>query len=427
MEFLTDKLVNDITISELRKYLSDEFVDKYLKDKANVLSLIKFSDFNQITIGKLEKYKTKINIHDYIFNNELSHAIVNTYELKEWIVLNGRFGLKVKKIIPPPVEVTGREPLVNGGDALSEQFILGKTKIKISKEYIKSITELNNFVKDKKTNIILFENPPYRDSSAANTDNLTNKTSKGTFVFENMKLDLKNLANSNVSTARDISNQFNWSGWKYYLTKPNDCYVLFSPIKYWKSLGLGNRKFIDGYLFNRKYFHASESSISCIAWQNENQSVEELTLKAFDIYTQNMQEQEEKIVSLEKITIKKAHSTLESYYDRRTFKDDIITNIYCEDDGSQITGRKVDGKSFYNKNIIGYLVPKGFAITQHDIHLLRATRYNIRGFYLRSDNFIEKLPLFAAKLYPQKNWYERDIYFTTAEQKSSRNYLNINY
>ena len=37
------------------------------------------------------------------------------------------------------------------------------------------------------------------------------------------------------------------------------------------------------------------------------------------------------------------------------------------------------------------------------------------GFYLRSDNFIEKLPLFAAKLYPQKNWYERDVYFTTAD------------
>ena len=37
------------------------------------------------------------------------------------------------------------------------------------------------------------------------------------------------------------------------------------------------------------------------------------------------------------------------------------------------------------------------------------------GFYLRADNFIEKLPLFAAKLYPQKNWYERDVYFTTAD------------
>ncbi len=64
---------------------------------------------------------------------------------------------------------------------------------------------------------------------------------------------------------------------------------------------------------------------------------------------------------------------------------------------------------------MGYLVAKGYAVTQHDVYLLRGTRYNIRGFYLRSDNFIEKLPLFAAKLYPQKNWYERDVYFTTAD------------
>ena len=33
LEFLTDKPVNDITISELRKYLADDFVDRYLKDK----------------------------------------------------------------------------------------------------------------------------------------------------------------------------------------------------------------------------------------------------------------------------------------------------------------------------------------------------------------------------------------------------------
>jgi hypothetical protein len=38
------------------------------------------------------------------------------------------------------------------------------------------------------------------------------------------------------------------------------------------------------------------------------------------------------------------------------------------------------------------------------------------GFYLRSDNFVNKLPLFCAKLYPQENWYERDIYFTTADR-----------
>ncbi|MBQ7552692.1 MAG: hypothetical protein IJT15_04600 [Rickettsiales bacterium] len=36
--------------------------------------------------------------------------------------------------------------------------------------------------------------------------------------------------------------------------------------------------------------------------------------------------------------------------------------------------------------------------------------------YLRSDNFITKLPIFCAKLFPQERWYERDVYFTTADK-----------
>jgi hypothetical protein len=57
----------------------------------------------------------------------------------------------------------------------------------------------------------------------------------------------------------------------------------------------------------------------------------------------------------------------------------------------------------------------GFSVDAKHITLVRTTIFNGRGFYLRSDNFLDKLPLFCAKLYPQKNWYERDIYFTTAD------------
>jgi hypothetical protein len=57
----------------------------------------------------------------------------------------------------------------------------------------------------------------------------------------------------------------------------------------------------------------------------------------------------------------------------------------------------------------------GYSVDAKHITLVRVTIFNGRGFYLREDNFLEKLPLFAAKLYPQKNWYERDIYFTTAD------------
>jgi len=416
-EFLTDKPVNDITVGELGRYVDKTLKTKYLQDKADVITTFyNKRNFNEITVGELEKHKTKISLHDYIFDNELSHTIVNTYELKEWVVLNERIGDRVKLIIPPPQEINNKEALVDGGNALSEQFVAGQISSGMTKEYNQSIDTLLGYIKDKKTNIILYENPPYRDSSAANTDNSINRSSKGTFIFEAMKDDLKNLANSNISTARDISNQFIWSGWWHYLKKPNDCYVLFSPIKYWKSLGLGERKFLAGFLFNRKFFHASPSAISCILWQNVDDSCEELILKTFDIDDKKTPEQEDdEILALDEIKIKKAHNTLEPYFDRRLSPNDKESDVYFENDGKETTGRKTDGKSYVNENILGYLVAKGYAVTQHDVYLLRGTRYNIRGFYLRSDNFIEKLPLFAAKLYPQKNWYERDVYFTTAD------------
>jgi len=416
-EFLTDKPVSDITIGELGRYIDKTLKILYLQDKADIITTFYSKrNFNEITVGELEKHKTKISLHDYIFDNELSHTIVNTYELKEWIVLNERIGDKVKLIIPPPQEVSNTEALVDGGDALSAQFVTGKTTNKMTKEYKESITMLLNYIKDEKTNIILYENPPYRDSSAANTSNETNRTSKGSFIFEEMKTDLKNLANSNIRNARDISNQFISSGWEYYLKKFDDYFVLFSPIKYWKSLGLGEKKFIDGFLFNREYFHAGPSAISCILWQNISDSKEELAFKVFDFDIKKTLEQEDdELIELPKINIRKTKTTLEPFFDRRTSKDDIETRVYFENDGKETTGRKTDGKSYVNDNIVGYLVVKGFAVTQHDVYLLRGTRYNIRGFYLRSDNFIEKLPLFAAKLYPQKNWYERDVYFTTAD------------
>ena len=245
-EFMTDKNVKDITIEEIGEYIGEEIRNKYLKDKSDIINTFYSSKvFSEITMGELEKYKTKLSVYDYVFDNELSHCIVATYELKEWLVLNERIGDKVKTIIPPTVNQD--RALVDGGDALA----------------IKVFDEIKPYVKNKKCNVILFENPPYRDSSASDK-NENSKSNKGKFAFEEMKKDLPNLQNSNVSTARDISNQFIWSAWKYYLKKENDCYIVFSPIKYWKSLGIGNKKFIDGFLFNREHFHAGASAISCI-------------------------------------------------------------------------------------------------------------------------------------------------------------------
>src|SRR3989338_4839813 len=412
-EFLTDKKVNDITIDELDRYIDKELKTKYLQSKKDIINTFYSGRlFGDLTVGELEKHKTKISLHDYLSDNEISHAIVNTYELKEWIVLNERLGDKVKLIIPPPMEVTGREPLVNGGDALSEQFILGKTKIKISKEYVNSIAELNNFVKNKKTNIILLENPPYRDTTS-NTHLAS--SGKGTNIVKDEMASEKKWG----STQNDIANQFIWSGWKHYLTKPDDYFVLFSPIKYWKSLGLGEKRFVDGFLFNRQFFHAGPSAISCILWQNTDDSREELTLKAFDIDTNNTPEQEDDtIVYFKDITIKKVHESLKSYFDKRKFDDDIEGSIVVELSGLE-SSKKITKKPIYNKNIVGHIRITSFNLDPISMSLTTTITHNglmkTIGFYLRSDNFVDKLPLFAAKLYPQKNWYERDVYFTTAD------------
>src|SRR3989339_1997756 len=352
-EFLTDKKVNDITIDELDRYIDKELKTKYLQSKKDIINTFYSGRlFGDLTVGELEKHKTKISLYDYLSDNEIGHTIVNTYELKEWIVLNVRLGDKVKLIIPPSAHVKEANPLVNGGDALSDHFILGSKvgRMFISKDYLTIIDELNGYVADKKTNIILLENPPYRDSSAANTDNTTNRSSKGTFVFEEMKEDLKNLANSNISTARDISNQFILSGWKHYLTKPDDYFVLFSPIKYWKSLGLGEKKFIDGFLFNREFFHAGPSAISCILWQNINDSREKLTFKTFDIDTNDTLEQEDdEMVELHDIEIKKVHKRINEYKDARIFDDDQKSVVYCDLAGNQSLSQ-TNKKSKWNEN-----------------------------------------------------------------------------
>ena len=411
-EFLTDKKVNDITVGELDRYIAEDLKVKYLQSKKDVFATFYPDRFEDVTVGELEKHKTRISLHNYLSDNEIAHAIVNTYELKEWIVLNERLGDKVKLIIPPTAEPTNA--LVNGGDALSDHFVLGSKvgRMFISKEYLDIVDELNSYIADKKTNIILLENPPYRDTTS-NTHIAS--SGKGTNLIKDEMASEKKWG----ATQNDIANQFIWSGWKHYLTKPDDYFVLFSPIKYWKSLGLGERKFIDGFLFNRQFFHAGPSAISCILWKNINDSREELTLKAFDIDTNNTPEQEDDtIVYFKDITVKKVHESLTPYFDKRKFDDDTEASIVVELSGLE-SSKEITKKPIYNKNIVGHIRITSFNLDPISMSLTTVITHNglmkTIGFYLRSDNFIDKLPLFAAKLYPQKNWYERDVYFTTAD------------
>src|SRR3989344_4638165 len=343
------------------------------------------------------------NLQAELSDKELSHTIVSTYEYYEYKVLLERFNGLVRHIIPPTEDnVEFSAGFVVNADALSEDFI--------NNEIIKQ------YIENPKCTVILFENPPYSDTSAVEfTDDKGQKKTdrKNKYVSQEMRKELEKLNNSNVSSAREITNLFIWSGLKYYLRQPTDSYVLFSPVKYFKSIGLVNKYFRDGFLCNRQHFHASPSSISVILWQNQEKKKENFIFPAFDIdNSQTRDTAIDKIVDIKvDVEVKKVRNTLLPLFEKGEFDNDIKTTVWCESDGTEAKNRKYDGKSFYNKNILGYITAKGFLIGPSNFSLTRQILYNARGFYLRTDNYLDKLPLFAAKLYPQERWYERDVYF----------------
>lgn len=411
-EFLTDKKVNDITIDELDRYIDKELKTQYLQSKKDIINTF-YSDrvFGDLTVGELEEHKTRISLNDYLSDNEIGHAIVNTYELKEWIVLNERLSDKVKFIIPPQADPV--DALVNGGDALSDYFVLGsKAGAFFDKEYSVIIDELNKYVADEKTSIILLENPPFRDETS--NSHMSGK-STSSFVKEEMRQDIKG------PVVNDLSNQFIWSGWRYYLKKPDDYYILFSPIKYWKSLELSNKKFLGGFVFNRRHFHVSNASaVTCILWKNEYEEREAINLEVWDIEdSPSVDVFSHLIIDTKKtIEIKKAHHPLSKFYDKRTDISDSLDGVICGLNGVEDRVKKARVLKKYNKNIIGYLVAQqfGFENPRLSTNLTRCAIYNGNGFFLRSDNYIEKLPLFAAGKTPiEKTWWLNGIIFKTSD------------
>jgi hypothetical protein len=331
----------------------------------------------------------------------------------EWEVLNERFKsdtpnefgqyTKLRLIIPPKVFIAKQRQhiqeagqVIIGGDALSEHFITGKIpdttdlltcekdkieKQKLNEEYVRAIEKLNSYVNDENCNVIVCENPPYRDI----TSNTSGIATKGftNYVKEQMKKEEKG------AKLNDLSNLFIWSAFKFYLKKENDYLIVYSPVKYFKSLNLCNKKFINGYALNRGFFgQAGESVVSLIEWQNINKikNKENYELQIIDIVNGKRNENE-KNISVRKVL--KTFADDEKLWDKRKDKSIACINL------------------------------SGFNLDSNSV-MLHTTRREIKGhgscFYLQSDNFITKLPLFCAKLYPQEKWYERDVYFTTADK-----------
>ena len=318
-----------------------------------------------------------------------SHIICSTYEYYEYKVLAERLGDIVRAIIPPTeATVEYSNGCILNADAMSEEYINNP----IIKKYIDS----------SNCTVILFENPPYRDISS-------NSTGKGKkredWVVSKMKDEVSG------ATLNELTNRFIWSGFKYYLRQETDSYIVFSPVKYFKSCGLANKNFIKGYIFNRKYFHATPSAISCILWENKEFFYNEVSLEILDI-DKNL-----KIELVKQQTVKKVYENFsKNLYDNRKFSTDAEDGICCNLDGSErIDNKGVCVKKLFNQNILGYIRASSYNFDALSKQLLRCGEYDAHGFFLREDNYKDKLPLWVAKHIPLDNWYEKDIYATTSD------------
>ena len=341
----------------------------------------------------------------------ISHCVVSTYEYYEYKVLFERIGQDVRNIIPPTeANVIYENGKVSNADAMSKEYIDNPL--------------IKQYVDNPKCTIILFENPPYSDSSAItfvedgdiSKRAKTSKTDK--FVVNEFKDKALSNLNEQRGAARESSNLFIWSGFKYYMRYDTDSYIVFSPVKYFKNIGLPKKEMLKGFAFNRKYFHATDSVISCVLWSNADDiNTEKWDL---DVYTINDNNEVVGCKEQSMLVIKLSHSSVADYNDKRVFPDDVNSNVICNSDGSPLMGWSHKTKtSTYNDNIIAYMAANGYTPDAKHRYLMRCGyKTGIEqsfGFMVRKDNYLIKLPMWVSKMYPQDAWYEKDVYNNTSD------------
>lgn len=336
----------------------------------------------------------------------ISHCVVSTYEYYEYKVLSERIGDKVRNIIPPTeANVIYENGKVSNADAMSKDFIENPL--------------IKQYVDDDKCTIILFENPPYHNSSSSTfTEKGSSKKAKAkrkdTYVGQSFRINGLPLCTVQNAAANELSNLFIWSGFEYYLRQNTDSYIVFSPVQYFKNIGIVKKKCLDGFIFNRKHFHASDSVISCILWTNEYDNANEYNFPAYDIIdgTASM---------VSNICIKKVFSSISVFNDRRKLSSDTIDGTVCTSYGDENYNWAVEHNIYatYGKDIIAYIVTKGFNFGAQNVFLHRVPYtvelYKHDGYFLRRDVYLKKLPIWCAKYLPRDLWYEKDVYNTTSD------------
>lgn len=247
---------------ELKKRLGAFFTpDKYVKISTEYLrNIIKRvpKDYDYII---LDRCAGTGNLEKFLNPKELSHCILNTYVYAEWTTLKGLYDGRVRYIIPHNKNYKDSDGLLSDGNALTKEF--NKT--------ITNIIEKERSRAGGKLVIIGLENPPFGEPQAGAT--YGGKTHKQTsWIKEQMKA----VGNIKGKSITDLSNQFIWSMIHNYA----DVYILYAPIKYWKSQHLFDGFFNEGYICNRKKFHATEASISLISWDISNEANEILEMQS---------------------------------------------------------------------------------------------------------------------------------------------------
>lgn len=388
-KYLMDKLNDRLKKKKLGAFYTPEAYAKKAHELLQ-LAIARVPEGNDYVI--IDRCAGTGNLEAVFTDEELSHCILSTYEYFEYKVLFERLGDKVRHIVPPTEQnIEFSSGLIVNADAMSKEFIENEV--------------IRRYIDDPNVTVIMYENPPYRDDTA---DNKGTKKVKVTETY--IRREMTEEFNGSAATARELSNLFIWSAFKYYMKKAEDSYVVFSPIKYWKSEHILSKKYIKGFMFNREHFHATPSVISCILWSNENERLREISLEAIDIIDNKLSKLGDKTV---KIVERKF---TQDFYDGRKFSNDIPSNIYLDSIGVPGNPAKYTKAGIYNDNIVGFLMAKNFAIDPMNRGLVRMNPINSPAtFAVRSDNYLTKLPLFCAKMFPQDNWYERDVYFTTSD------------
>ncbi len=289
------------------------------------------------------------NLQRDFTKEELSHCILNTLVYAEWTTLKGLYDDRVRCIIPHTKDYKDPDGLLSDGDALTEEFDKIITKI-IEDERKKAGGKLK---------VIGLENPPYHTPQA---EGIRGKKSikQSSWVKEQMKKsnDVKGQA------MVELANQFIYSMMNYA-----DEYIIYAPIKYWKSQHLFDGKFNEGYLCNRRHFHTtSDASISLISWtidkKNNNKKNNYLNMES----------------DLGKRKIKKIYKRINSILPKKPKKG---FATLCDISGTP------DYKNGYLRNT--NIINKGYRIL------------------LNTKNVLLSLPLFVANCYKPKDYTEKEV------------------